>query len=323
MFAIAPTAVKKNASLTPGLSVWGNAFQTSEKIACKSLLGGTGDAASRSMLLLIGIIMQSDIYESVRYPLNGWRVLAGMTALGLVLASSGCANDKIRSNTEQVHSTTLVPAVRLTAKDLQVAGIAFITPSSATGQEEDRVALALAFAETLRISRPDLHCVTLPDTLSAINRAGLTTEYKRMFEDSRLTGIFDRESLQKVARATGSRYLAQIKLGGFRQDSKSRWGALGFRLLETKSAAIRLFLQIWDSQDGSVVWEGSQELTLAYESMAEEAVSLQQAVEASAREFVTRLPAVALVGTEPTDQKRDATEGNGPALKSTLSRSSD
>jgi len=43
-------------------------------------------------------------------------------------------------------------------------------------------------------------------------------------------------------------------------------------LLETKTAAIRLFLQIWDSQDGAVIWEGSQELTLAYESLDEEAV---------------------------------------------------
>jgi hypothetical protein len=120
------------------------------------------------------------------------------------------------------------------------------------------------------------------------HRAGLTAEYKRMFEDSRLTGIFDRETLQKVARATGARYLAQLKLGGFRQESKGRRGTLGLRMLETKSANIRLFLQIWDSQDGSVVWEGSQELTLAYESLAEEAVSLQRAVEASAREFVAR-----------------------------------
>jgi hypothetical protein len=269
------------------------------------------------------MIMQTETLETADHPLNGWRMFAGMAALGLALLSSGCASDKIRTSTEQLHSTTQVPAFSLTAKDLQAAGIALITPSSITGQEEDRQTLALAFAEKLRVSRPDLRCVALPETLSAINRAGLTTEFKRMFEDSRLTGIFDRETLQKVARVTGVRYLAQLKLGSFRQESKSRWGTLGFRVLETKSAAIRLFLQIWDSQDGAVVWEGSQELTLAYESLAEEAVSLQRAVEASAREFVTRLPAPALVRTEPADQERDATEGNAPVLRSTLSRNRD
>jgi hypothetical protein len=269
------------------------------------------------------MIMQTNILECVHHSLNGWVMLARMTAVGLALLSSGCASEKFRSTTEQIHSTTQVPTANLTAKDLRAAGVAFITPSSITGQEEDRVALALAFTEELRTSRPELHCVTLPETLSAINRAGLTTEYKRMYEDSRLTGIFDRETMQKVARVTGVRYLAQLKLGGFRQESKSRWGTFGLRLVETKSASIRLFLQIWDSQDGAVVWEGSQELTLAYESLAEDFVSLRLAVEASAREIVTRLPGPLLVRNEPTDQEPDATRGNAPVLGSTLSRSQD
>lgn len=269
------------------------------------------------------MIMYTHTFESEHNPLGNLRILAGIAALGFVLLSSGCANGKIRSNTEQLHSATQVPTMSLTAKDLQAAGIAFITPSSITGQEEDRGALALAFSEKLRVLRPDLRCVTLAETLSAINRAGLTTEYKRMFEDSRLTGIYDREILQKVAHVTGARYLVQLKLGSFRQDSKGRWGTLGLRVLETKSAAIRLFLQIWDSEDGAIVWEGSQELTLAYESLAEEVISLQQAVEASAAEFVTRLPAPKLVRNEPTDQERDATGEKAPMFRPPLSRSRD
>jgi len=162
-----------------------------------------------------------------------------------------------------------------------------------------------------------------PEALSAINRAGLATEYKRMFEDSRLTGIFDRGALQKIARVTGVRYLAQVKLGGFRQESKARWGAFGLRVVETKSAAIRLFLQIWDSQDGAVVWEGSQELTLAYESLSEEVVSLQRTVEASAGELVARIPAVPPASNKPADQQRDATMENAPMLGSNVGRSRD
>ncbi len=273
------------------------------------------------MLWLIGKTMQSNFVVRVRYPLNGWHLLASMTGIGLALLSSGCANETIRSSTEQINSTTQVPVLNLTAKDLQMAGIAFITPSAITGQEEDRQALALAFTETLRVARPDLRCVTLPETLSAINRTGLTAEYKRMFEDSRLTGIFDREALRKVARVTGARYLAQLKLGGFRQESKGRWGTLGLRMVETKSAVIRLFLQIWDSEDGAVVWEGSQELTIAYESLAEEAVSLQRAVAASAHEFVTRLPAPTLANNSPSEPKRDAIKEDAPVLTSTLGKS--
>ncbi len=149
---------------------------------------------------------------------------------------------------------------------------------------------ALAFTGVLRNVRPDLRIVPLPKTLSEVNRMGLTSDYRQMFEDYRLAGIFDPETLRKVAGATGMRYLAQLKLGAFRQEAKSRFGILGLRILETKTSTLRVFLQIWDSNDGSVAWEGSQESTVSHESLAEEYVSMKTIVEDSARDLVAHLP---------------------------------
>jgi hypothetical protein len=205
------------------------------------------------------------------------RRVAALLAVGLALLLSGCASQKFQ-------------AINLRSEDLRTGGIAFITPSSVTGQEEDKQALALAFNEVLQNLRPDLRIVPLPQTLSAVNRTGLTREYRQMFEDYRLTGIFDREALQKVAGVTKTRYLAQLKLGAFKQESKSRFGMLGLRVLETKTSTIRLFLQIWDSNDGSVAWEGAQESTVSHESMAEEYVSMKNIVQESARDLVAHLP---------------------------------
>ena len=215
---------------------------------------------------------------------------SGLLAMGLALLLSACANHQIQTKTQQNIPTTQVLMTDLKSEDLRKGGIAFITPSSITGQEEDKQALALAFTEVLLTMRPDLSVMTLPQTLSAINREGLTREYRQMFEDYRLTGIFDREILQKVAKVTKVRYLAQLKLGAFRQESKSRFGMLGLRVLETKTSTIRLFLQIWDSQDGSVAWEGAQESTVSHESMAEEYVSMKSIVQESARDLVAHLP---------------------------------
>jgi hypothetical protein len=213
-----------------------------------------------------------------------------LLAIVLALLITGCANQKIRTETVHSSPTTQVLAINLRSEDLRTAGMAFITPSSITGQEEDKQALALAFTGILRNLRADLRIVPLPETLSAINRIGLTGEYRKMFEDYRLTGIFERETLQKVARVTGMRYLAQLKLGAFRQESRGRFGMLGVRILETKSSTIRLFLQIWDSNDGSVAWEGSQESTVSHESLDEEYVSMKSIVEQSARDLVAQLP---------------------------------
>lgn len=215
---------------------------------------------------------------------------SGLLAIGLVLLLSACANQQLQTQTQQSIPTTQVTTIDLQSEDLRKGGIAFITPSSITGQEEDKQALALAFTEVLLKMRPDLRIMALPQTLSAVNRQGLTREYRQMFEDYRLTGIFDREILQKVAKVTNTRYLAQLKLGAFRQDSKSRFGMFGVRVLETKTSTIRLFLQIWDSQDGSVAWEGAQESTVSHESFAEEYVSMKSIVQEAARDLVAHLP---------------------------------
>jgi hypothetical protein len=81
-----------------------------------------------------------------------------------------------------------------------------------------------------------------------------------------------------------------LKLAGFRQESKGRWGALGLRVFETKSTTARLFLQIWDSKEGAIAWEGGVEMTMAYESASEETVTFSSVIEASARRLIARLP---------------------------------
>lgn len=213
-----------------------------------------------------------------------FRILA-MTLLGLsAMALSGC------SATNQLHSTTQTLVINLEPALLKTAGIAFITPSSVTGQEEDKQALALAFTEALQLARPGLRVVSLPATLSAINRADLAGEYRQMFEDYRLTGILSRDMLRKVSRVTGARYLAQLKLSGFKQESKNRWGTLGIRMLETKTTSLRLYLQIWDGETGSVAWEGAQELLSSHETLQEDAISFKAIVEQSANELFARMP---------------------------------
>ena len=202
----------------------------------------------------------------------------------VVMLLSGCAVTSQSHTTNQAFATHMEPDV------LATSGIAFITPSSVTGQEEDKQALALSFTEVMKRLRPGLRIVPLPETLGAINRAGLAGDYKRMFEDYPLTGIFNRDTLQKVSHVTGARYLAQLKLGGFRQESKSRWGMLGLRIVETKSASLRLYLQIWDGENGLIAWEGGQELTSAHESLWEDPISFKTAVGQAAVELTARLP---------------------------------
>jgi len=191
---------------------------------------------------------------------------------------------------DQIVPTTVYKNITLQPGDLAQHGLAFLTPSTVTGQEQDRQSLALIFSETMGERLPNVHLMPLSDTLGLINRAGLSEEYRKMLEDYRETGIFTRASLQKIGQAVSTRYFAQLKLAGFNQDMFERFSLLGFRLFQTLHANIRLYLQIWDSAAGVIAWEGSEELNYSYDSSAERPVTFQTVVQEAARQLIAHLP---------------------------------
>jgi hypothetical protein len=190
----------------------------------------------------------------------------------------------------QVYDTAQNRVISLKAEDLSTYGMAFITPSTVTGQEEEKQQVALTFAEVLRKERPAILCLSLPETLNAINQAGLSEDYKRMYVDYRDTGIFNRDILRKVGEATKTRYVAQLKLMAFSQGSDNRFGVLGLRLIDTKFADLRLFFQIWNTQDGTIAWEGVQEIHYAVDRISEKQVAQKVIIEKAARGIISKLP---------------------------------
>jgi len=201
----------------------------------------------------------------------------------LCLALAGCS-------TTQIYPTLQEQTISLRPGELEAAGLAFITPSTVTGQEQEKQAVALSFAEVVKRERPALRVTTLAETLGAVNKAGLADAYKRMYDDYRDTGLFSGEVLKRVGVATGARYIAQLKLQRFEQGAKDRFGILGVRIVETKYAHLRLFLQIWDSADGSIAWEGVQEIRISEDTATEEPVMQRTVLERTARDLVARLP---------------------------------
>ena len=207
-----------------------------------------------------------------------------MKLVFLVLLLAGC------STAPHFYPTLQEQVISLRKGDLEGAGVAFITPSTVTGQEQEKQTVALTVADVMKVERPALRVVTLAETLGAVNKAQLADDYRHMYAHYRDTGLFPAEVLRRLAKATGARYLAQLQLQGFSQGAKNRFGILGLRVVETQYADVRLFLQIWDSRDGSIAWEAMQELRIAMESTSEEPVMLRTLLERCARDLVARLP---------------------------------
>jgi len=208
--------------------------------------------------------------------------LAIVLVLFFSLLMSSCA--------PQVASNISDKQFGLSPSLLKSEGIAFMTPSTVTGQEEEKQAVAFVFFNELAHRRPDLKLLSLPETLAAVNRAGLTDAYKDMYHDYKNTGLFNPEILREVADATGTRYAAQLKLAGFTQGSSSRFSVFGLRLVETKKATLRLFFQIWDAYQGKIVWEALQELSWSEELVTEDVITLQTVIAEAAKNIGSRLP---------------------------------
>lgn len=193
-------------------------------------------------------------------------------------------------STHQNHSSAQHISIDLSAAALESQGIAFISPSTVTGREEDKQALAFIVSGVLKRVRPDIRQISLPQALGAINKAGLASAYKTMFEDYQTTGIFNQTTLQQIGHAVNARYVLQLNLASFDQGSRGRFSMLGYRLFETKHANIRMFIQIWDTDTGTIAWEGVEELIMAEDTSSERVINFTTVVEASASNLINLLP---------------------------------
>jgi hypothetical protein len=150
-------------------------------------------------------------------------------AASCLAALAGCTST-------QILPSSSTRTITLASGELEAHGIAFITPSTTTGREEEKQAIAHVFGEAIKRDRANVRVVALPETLSAVNKANLADAYKRMYDEHRDTGLFQRAMLERVGNLTGSRYIAQLQLQEFSEGSKERFGIFGLRILAWRRA---------------------------------------------------------------------------------------
>lgn len=202
--------------------------------------------------------------------------------LAIGFAITGCSTQLKTSLEHNVHL--------LKKGELQHYGLTFVTPTTITGMEEDRQYLALTFSHELKKLRPDLKISDLSKALGAINKANLAESYANMYAGYSVTGIFNKDTLKKIGDVTDNRYICQLKLSHFKSEAQGRLGLLGLAMFDTEKANLRLFVQIWDSQQGIIVWEAAQELTYAHDTSAEEPVTFERMIRLAAKDIASVLP---------------------------------
>ncbi|WP_455243930.1 hypothetical protein [Petrachloros mirabilis] len=203
--------------------------------------------------------------------------LSSWFALGFVLLTlitTGCAGTNY-GWTVRTTSTALSPSTE--PANLRQGTVAVLTPLSVASLRGNEAGMGQYLGDVIKEVAPNLKVVDERKAISLINEKGLAEEYNRMRSELELTHILNRDILRKIGEALNSRYVFQPRLAYFAQQMFDRWEVPGIsvKFSRTRSATIRLSLQLWDCQTGELLWSSTAESNFQSEAMNTDPVFIE------------------------------------------------
>jgi hypothetical protein len=121
--------------------------------------------------------------------------------------------------------------------------------------------LSHALSGALAEVRPPIREIPRNEALNRITDNGLAAEYADLLAGFARNGLLDRRLLHRIGLGLGSRYVLLPGVAQFNEEILDKYEAAGIKLLRNRVTTLRLWLQLWDSQTGHIVWESSGEVT--------------------------------------------------------------
>ena len=110
---------------------------------------------------------------------------------------------------------------------------------------------------------PPIREISKNETMNRLTDQGLATEYADLLGGFARNGMLDRQRLRRIGSGLGSRYVLLPGVAQFNEEILDKYEAAGIKLLRNRVTTLRLWLQLWDSRTGHIVWESSGEVTTA------------------------------------------------------------
>jgi hypothetical protein len=137
------------------------------------------------------------------------------------------------------------------------------TTSTPRSQFFDIAELAREPVATLGVVSPASLQGFNPPLSYALNQQGLAGEYGALIAGFGRAGILEREPLQRIGSALSSRYVLLPGLAEFNQVIIDRLSISGWNFIQSRVTTLRLWLQLWETQTGKILWESAGEVTVA------------------------------------------------------------
>jgi hypothetical protein len=162
-----------------------------------------------------------------------------------------------------IHANSTLPPKSFDTKQLvhtPVVVLAFVSPGNLQGFSP---VLSHALSDALADVTPPIREISTDETLNKLTDQGLATDYADLRAGFARSGMLDRPRLQRIGSGLGSRYVLLPGIAQFDEQILDKFESWGFKLLRNRVTTLRLWLQLWDSRTGHIVWESSGEVTTA------------------------------------------------------------
>jgi hypothetical protein len=148
-----------------------------------------------------------------------------------------------------------------------VATLAVVAPGAIQGLSPT---ISHALATALAQASPPIRAIPMVEALNRLTDRGLAGEYAELLASYGRSGIPDRARLERIGAALGSRYVLQPGLAEFSQTVLDKFEFWGLKIVRTRVATLRLWLQLWDTRSGHLLSESTGEMTVATPIVATE-----------------------------------------------------
>ena len=149
--------------------------------------------------------------------------------------------------------------------DLSRQPVATVSLVAAGGLAGYSTVLSHALVTALAEVSPPIRAIPSHEIANAVNDRGLASEYTELLAGFARNGLMERERLQRIGSALGFRYLLLPGLAQFEQAILDRFEITGIKVIRTRVTVLRVWLQLWDTQTGHILWESAGEVATSAE----------------------------------------------------------
>jgi hypothetical protein len=141
-----------------------------------------------------------------------------------------------------------------------VATFGLIAPAGFQGFS---ATLSYALIAALSEASPPVRGIPDYETVNMLNGQALTAEYSDLIAGFARSGTLERERLQRIGTGLGSHYVLLPGLAEYNQVIIDRISIYGWNVIQSRVTTLRLWLQLWDTKMGQILWQSTGEITLA------------------------------------------------------------